>query len=184
MFHYFFSGKRTRQKRSPFVLVLLIAIWSIGLGGSLAIAKTPFYHSPASEITAPNLKAVDPALPRYQLGEQLYIENCGTCHLAIPPGLLPTQTWLDLIQDAQHYGVQIRPLVDPQRLIVWNYLRTYSRPRTSEEQTPYRVASSRFFRALHPNVKFSQPITLSNCASCHIGAREYDFRTLTPEWVE
>ncbi|NJO72256.1 MAG: cytochrome C, partial [Oscillatoriales cyanobacterium RM1_1_9] len=70
----------------------------------------------------PNPGTVDWIPERYQLGQQLYLENCSSCHVAVPPQTLPTQTWQQLLQDSQHYGVQIQPLVDPQRVLVWNYL--------------------------------------------------------------
>ncbi|NES93817.1 MAG: diheme cytochrome C [Desertifilum sp. SIO1I2] len=184
MFRQFGFNKRLgqlRKWRSPLVVTILIAIWSISLGSAFAIATPKI--SPQTELVR-QTKAVDPVLPRYSLGQQLYIENCGSCHIAIPPAVLPTQTWLELIQDPQHYGVRIQPLVDPQRLLIWNYLRIYSRPRSPEERTPYRIASSRFFNALHPNVQFPQPVNLKNCATCHLGAEEYNFRTLSPEWVD
>ncbi|NJK38010.1 MAG: cytochrome C [Oscillatoriales cyanobacterium RM2_1_1] len=131
----------------------------------------------------PNPGTVDWIPERYQLGQQLYLENCSSCHVAVPPQTLPTQTWQQLLQDSQHYGVQIQPLVDPQRVLVWNYLRLFSRPLTlKEEQVPFRLNRSRYFKALHPKVEFSQPVNLETCGTCHPGASAYDFRKLTPEW--
>jgi Dihaem cytochrome c len=129
-----------------------------------------------------SIGTVDLVPRRFQLGQQLYLENCATCHIGLPPAVLPTQTWADLLQDEQHYGKQIKPLVDPERLIVWEYLRTFSRPLNEEEQTPYRMAQSRYFRALHPLVKLPSQISMASCVSCHPGAGEYDFRRLTSEW--
>ncbi|MGL5082869.1 MAG: diheme cytochrome C [Microcoleaceae cyanobacterium] len=126
---------------------------------------------------------VDWVPSKYQLGQQLYLENCSTCHVPVPPQTLPAQTWQQLLQDAQHYGVQIQPLIDPQRILVWNYLRLFSRPLDlKEEQIPFKLSRSRYFKALHPKVEFSQPVNLSGCVTCHPGAAEYNFRKLTPEW--
>lgn len=129
-----------------------------------------------------SIGTVDVIPRRYQLGQQLYLENCATCHIGLPPAVLPTQTWRDLLEDSQHYGRQLKPLVDPERLLVWDYLRSFSRPITEEEQTPYRVAQSRYFKAIHPQVKLPQPVTMGSCISCHPGTGEYDFRTLSSEW--
>lgn len=128
------------------------------------------------------LATVDPITNSQKLGQELYIENCGTCHIALPPAVLPTETWRQLLQDTQHYGVELTRLAEPHRLIIWNYLRTFSRVQRKEEEVPYRVAQSRFFKALHPRVKFSIPVDIKNCVTCHPGATEYDFRKLTPEW--
>ncbi|GET42434.1 diheme cytochrome c [Microseira wollei] len=135
-----------------------------------------------SASTQNSIGTVDVIPRRYQLGQQLYLENCATCHIGLPPAVMPTQTWRDLLEDSEHYGRQLKPLVDPERLLVWEYLRTFSRPITQEEQTPYRVAQSRYFKALHPQVKLPQPVRMASCISCHPGTGEYDFRTLSSEW--
>ncbi len=132
--------------------------------------------------TQTEIGTVDVVPERYQLGQELYLENCATCHIAVPPAVLPTQTWQRILQDSQHYGVNIKPLVDPSRLIVWQYLQTFSRSQAKEEETPYRLNESRYFKALHPQVKLPRPIELSSCVSCHPSAADYNFRSLTPEW--
>lgn len=132
--------------------------------------------------SADAIATVDIVPSRYQLGQELYLENCASCHIALPPAVLPTQTWQQLLQDTQHYGITLQPLIDPPRLLIWNYLRNFSRPLLPEEPTPYRVAESRYFKALHPQVKLPRPLDLTSCATCHPGATEYDFRRLTPEW--
>ncbi len=133
--------------------------------------------------TLAEMGTVDWVSPKYQLGQQLYLENCSSCHIPIPPQVLPTQTWQQVLQDTQHYGVQLPPLVDPPRLIIWNYLQRYSRPLLQyEEVVPYRVNRSRYFKVLHPEVAFPQPVTLEGCVSCHPGANQNNFRKLTPQW--
>lgn len=164
-----------KRRRSPIWLVLLISLWCLILGWGLA-------YTTNAQPTTSTVGTVDPVPERFQLGQELYLENCSGCHLALPPAVLPTQTWQQLLQDSQHYGQQLQPLVDPPRLLVWNYLRTFSRSRTKTEETPYRVNESRYFNALHPQVKLPRPIQISGCVSCHPGATEYNFRRLTPEW--
>jgi hypothetical protein len=168
------------QRRSPVVLFLLILLWSLAMGWGLALATN-------AQPTAPNsgsdeIGTVDPVPSRYQLGQELYLENCASCHIALPPAVLPTQAWQQVLQDSQHYGINLPPLVDPPRLLVWQYLQNFSRSQTKEEETPYRVDDSRYFKALHPQVKLPRPIQISSCISCHPSAAQYNFRRLTPEW--
>ncbi|GAX40833.1 hypothetical protein NIES4075_17990 [Tolypothrix sp. NIES-4075] len=125
---------------------------------------------------------VDVVPAQYQLGQQLYLENCSNCHIALPPAVFPTETWKNLLQDSQHYGVQLKPLVDPPRILVWRYLLTFSRSHLKEEQTPYRLSDSRYFKALHPNVKLPRPVQVGSCVSCHPSATDFNFRSLTSEW--
>lgn len=150
----------------------LVLLFCLGLSWSLAIA------------IAPRTVAVDIVPERYQLGLELYQKNCGTCHMALPPAVMPRETWQQLLQDAQHYGVGLQLPIDPPRLLIWQYLQFASRPLVSEEETPYRMRNSRYFQALHPRVKFTSPITISSCLQCHPGAMQYDFRSLTPEWLD
>jgi len=37
--------------------------------------------------------------------DDVYIEECGACHLAYPPGLLPVESWLGIMQNLEdHFG--------------------------------------------------------------------------------
>lgn len=178
--------KLRRPRRSPLLLFVLLLVWSAIVGWGLASLTNaqPTNQSVTDTLAPlnPVIAQVDTVPQRYQLGQQLYLENCATCHLAVPPFVLPTQTWQRVLQDSQHYGTKIKPLVDPPRLLVWNYLRTFSRPLNKEEEIPFRTQDSRFFKALHPKVKLPNPANLSSCISCHPSANEFNFRRLTPEW--
>ena len=169
------ASKLRKRRRSPIVLVLLLLGWSLCLGLGLAQA-----------IEAPKPSAVvgtvDVVPDRYKLGQELYLENCATCHIGVPPAVLPSQTWLNLLQDSQHYGVEITPLIDPPRYLVWNYLQTFSRQVAADEKIPYRVSESQYFKVLHPKVELPQKLNLSSCVTCHPGASQFNFRSLTAEW--
>lgn len=162
--------------RSPLILFLSLLLWCVTLGWGVSLAL----QSPPT--TPTQIAAVDPPTNRHQLGAELYQKTCGSCHIAIPPAVLPSETWLVLIQDRDHYGTTINPPVRLERSLIWNYLKTYSRLKLPDEQTPYRITSSRLFRALHPDVTFSSPVTLNSCQTCHLGTRDYNYRNLIPEW--
>lgn len=170
--------RRRQRGRSPIVLFLLILLWSLAMGWGLALVT----NAQPSQTASIAIGTVDPVPSRYQLGQELYLENCASCHIAVPPAVLPRQTWQQVLQDSQHYGVALPPMVDPPRLLVWNYLQNFSRSQTKEEETPYRVDDSRYFKALHPKVKLPRPIQIASCVSCHSSAAQYNFRRLTPEW--
>lgn len=176
--------KGRRQKRSIAVLFLLLLVWSICLGWGLSLAMTVSAQpSLVAQATSTEPGTVDPVSARHQLGKELYLENCASCHMAIPPEVLPTETWRRiLLEPDQHYGTQIQKLIGPSLLVMWDYLRTFSRPEVPNKQLPYRISDSRFFKALHPRVKFTQPVKPSSCVSCHPGVAQYNYRRLTPEW--
>ncbi|QMS89834.1 cytochrome C [Nostoc edaphicum CCNP1411] len=164
-------------KRQFFGLLLVIVMWSLAMGWLLALATNAQSVTPTAEIGT-----VDVVPAQYQLGQELYLENCATCHIGIPPAVLPTQTWKNLLQDSQHYGAQLKPLVDPPRILVWKYLSTFSRVQLDDEETPYRLNNSRYFKALHPGVQLPRPVQIGSCVSCHPSASDYNFRRLTAEW--
>lgn len=166
---------RRIRRRSPVILIGILLIWSLILGWGLAQAvETPQNSA--------EIGTVDVVSGNLKVGEQFYLENCATCHIGIPPAVFPTQTWRDLLQDSQHYGVNLTPLADPARSLVWNYLRTFSRQALEEERTPYRLGESKPFKILHPKVEVPRPVTLSSCLACHPGTNQYNFRKLSADW--
>ncbi|MBK1986646.1 cytochrome C [Sphaerospermopsis aphanizomenoides BCCUSP55] len=169
------KSSHKKLKRQLLIVMLVIFAWSIAIGFILGLATSTQAANP------PAIGTVDVVPANYQLGQQLYIENCSTCHIALPPQVFPTQTWKNILEDSQHYGAQIQPLADPQRIFVWKYVSTFSRVQLQDEDTPYRLGKSRYFKALHPGVKLPNPVTMDGCISCHPGAKDYNFRSLTPE---
>lgn len=201
--------RRRPRGRSVVVLLALLLLWSVCFGLGLAQATEPWVaQSPEVPNVAalPELTAAAPreALPiadrgpvqpavtaigtvdvvsdRYQAGQTLYLQTCATCHLAIPPAVFPSETWRQLLLDPQHYGATLTPLQNPNLRLVWDYLKTYSRPEAIGETVPYRVYQSRYFQILHPKVKLPARVGLANCLACHPGAGTYDFRSVSTEW--
>jgi mono/diheme cytochrome c family protein len=180
--------KSTTRRRSPLILLALLLGWSAILGLGLAQAQAPNSIAPvgttAPVSTAAPIGTVDEVPERYRLGQELYLENCATCHVGLPPAVMPAQTWAQLLPDPQHYGVQITPLTEPSLEFVWSYVSTYSRPTLPGEPTPYRLRQSRYFKALHPKVELPQPASIQSCVTCHPAAAQFNYRSLTPEWQD
>jgi len=177
-----------RKGQRSLVLILLMVSLSLilGAGWTQAMQTPPVLPlaqaSPGFSEASVSLGTIDPVPDRYKLGQEIYLENCATCHVGLPPQTMPSETWRRLLLDSQHYGVTLKPLVDPPRLLVWGYLQTFSRLQIEDEETPYRIGESRFFKALHPNLKLPRPLKLGSCVTCHPGAQQYNYRSLTPEW--
>ena len=172
------------KKRSPFVLLLLIIILSLvlGWGMELAIGASNF-PNPDLHSWEGNLKSVDSVPRKFKLGKSLYLENCSSCHIPIPPEVLPTETWREILKKPhQHYGKKLPELISVTKLLIWDYLRTFSRPLAPQEVIPIYVQQSRYFKALHPRVKLPKYVTHQSCVTCHPAAAQFDYRRLTPEW--
>ena len=205
------KNPRRKLRRSPVGLLLLLLLWSLflGWGMSLALERGSAAQLGSAEVGGAGLISsaqdmrvgqtiqnppgqsnpqpqfsgtVDLVTSAYQLGQELYLKNCSTCHIAVPPAVMPTQTWRKLLQEEQHYGISLPRLTSPTIVIVWSYLQTFSRPQQASIAVPYRATSSNFFKALHPKVAFSEPVELATCVTCHPSAAQFNFRRLAPEW--
>ena len=154
------------------IILLIVLVFFIPVNGS--IASTIDNH--ATLLIAQAESSSD-------LGREFYIENCGSCHIPIPAEVLPTDTWQKILeQPRDHYGESLPKMVNITVSLIWNYLRSYSRPSLEGETTPEFVTNSRYFKALHPLVELPKPVSYQSCKLCHPGAASLDYRTLTPEW--
>ena len=190
-YRQFRSGRRQkpRRGRSIVVLLVLLLLWSVCLGLGLAqaaerparpVAQVPG-SAPVPNSTQAAIGTVDPVTEGDKVGQDLYLENCATCHVGLPPAIMPSETWRQLLQESQHYGATLA-INRLDRQIIWQYLRKFSRPHAADEEVPYRIYQSRYFTALHPRVKLPTKAGLGSCISCHPGAGQYDFRSLSAEW--
>ena len=177
--------------RSLWSLVLALLLGSGLLGAGLAATAGPPTPGTADTMaqatpapTSQQVGTVDIIPQQLQLSQEIYLKTCASCHLAIPPQVLPTETWQILIQDSNHYGATLQLPKQPELNYLWTYLQTFSRPLNQNEDTPYRVAKSRYFKLLHPRVKFSEPVTLQSCGTCHPAAAQFNFRSLTANWQD
>ncbi|MEM9568035.1 MAG: hypothetical protein AAF974_06970 [Cyanobacteria bacterium P01_E01_bin.34] len=118
----------------------------------------------------------------YQLGAQVYVESCGSCHTALPPEVMPQETWRVLLQSEEHYGVNIDVPQGPFLQAAWGFMQDFSRARNQFEEVPYRLDDSRYFRALHPQVEFAETIRPTGCIDCHPRANVGNFVNLSDEW--
>ena len=177
--------KSLHPKRFSLAVVLLSCLglgWGFAQTTQAQSAPNPAAQPGALTVPTNPTDTVDPVASSYRLGQQLYLEQCATCHVALPPAVMPSQTWADLLPDSQHYGLTLQPLVEPTLEIVWKYASTYSRPVLKDERTPYRLAQSRYFKALHPKVEFTGAIGVGSCATCHPAAAQFNYRSLTADW--
>jgi hypothetical protein len=127
----------------------------------------------------------------------MYKENCGTCHFAYQPELLPSGSWAKILTDlAGHFGEAVQ--LDPEsKKIIAEYLKKnaadYSSTKLSAKiiksigtQTPQRITEIPYIQKNHHEI--SQDVvkresigSLSNCLACHTTAEKgiYDDDNVT-----
>ncbi len=187
------------------VLILVMLISCVVLGQGMARAtNTPLQvaqvtmpspnpnpsQTPSLNSTlSPNQRLIQEAIAntpttdlipkRYEQSLQIYFANCSTCHVAIPAELLPQQTWQRLLENTnQHYGAQLPNIPGIEVTLMWRYLSTFAKSAAIEDRIPFLLRDSRFFKALHPGVRFPEPPKVTTCISCHPSAAEFNFRRL------
>lgn len=167
--------KTALSKARLLILSLLAWIFALALSAVLGAEFAGAVESPYG--------MVDPVDARYEANYSVYVEQCASCHVALPPAVLPIESWQTLVTDTAHYGVQLNLTQLDQQLMV-NYLQTYSRRHIGSGPIPYRVKDSDYFQALHPNVELPQPVNLRSCTSCHINASNQDYSFIEPSEIE
>lgn len=181
---------RDRSRRFALGLVAVMTMVSLLLGWGLSslsqamsltaqpgVVQSDLVAQAPADQDSDWLRTVDYVPESYRLGQRLYLENCASCHIGVPPETLPSEAWRNIIQDSSHYGTEINPPRDPSLGLMWSYLRSFSRLKSNtEERVPYRLGRSRYFKALHPDVTLSAEVSLESCATCHRAAQQFSFR--------
>lgn len=125
--------------------------------------------------------------------DKLYLEECGACHLAYPPGLLPARSWEKLLSDlSDHFGENAELGADVAQSLT-AYLTNNAADkvrnrlskriaRTVGHATPLRITETAFFKREHREVpqrlvKDNPKVqSFSKCQACHTRAAQGSFR--------
>ena len=114
--------------------------------------------------------------------------ECGSCHMAYHPGLLPARSWRKMMGGLdKHFGqdASLEPI--PQKDIT-NFLVMYSADQGNIKyaksvpaaSTPLRITETTWFKREHDEIraavwKRKKIGSASNCMACHKGAEQGDF---------
>lgn len=111
-----------------------------------------------------------------------YTQECGACHLAYPPGLLPGPSWQRVMaQLGHHFGsdASLEPAA-AREIGAWLQAHAGSGRRGGEEPPQDRISKARWFVREHDEIaastwKRASIGSASQCAACHAGAAEGNF---------
>ncbi len=109
-----------------------------------------------------------------------YRDECGSCHVAYPPGLLPAVSWQRLMSDLpRHYGTDAS-LDEPVRQSLATWLDANASRKRLEAPPEDRITKSRWFVREHDEVpanawRRASIKTAANCSACHSGAAQGDY---------
>jgi hypothetical protein len=111
-----------------------------------------------------------------------YTQECASCHVAYPPGLLPAASWQRLMgRLSTHYGTDAS--LDPTMtaaLTAWLSANAGTGKRAREEPAQDRITRSAWFVREHDEVpadawRRASVKTAANCSACHPGAAKGDY---------
>jgi hypothetical protein len=154
----------------PPVRRLLCALLTPLLCAAAALALSPAVRAEGGKHAARL-----PLLPAYQ-------QECGACHIAYPPGLLPAASWQRLSANLpRHFGVDAS--LDPattKTLADWLGAHAASGQRAVAPPPEDRITRSTWFVREHDEVpaatwKLPAVKSAALCAACHTQADQGDF---------
>lgn len=111
-----------------------------------------------------------------------YVQECGSCHTAYPPGMLPAPSWKRIMSGLdQHYGTDASlDATTVQQLNRWLVAHAGTYKRVAEEPAQDRITRSAWFERKHRKIepavwKHVSVKSAANCAACHTGADQGDY---------
>ena len=124
----------------------------------------------------------------------LYADECGSCHFAYQPGLLPAPSWQRIMANLQDHFDENAELGEKEHASISNYLLENSAGRIRQglpdrissslgnDKAPLRITETRFFRHEHDDLTRKMVVdnedvrSFSNCDACHTRAAKGSFR--------
>jgi cytochrome c553 len=109
-------------------------------------------------------------------------QECGSCHIAYAPGLLPAESWRRVMAGLdKHFGTDAS-LAPAESKEITDFLVSNASSRWSGSASPLRITETAGFLREHrgddvPSGAFARASvkSASNCQACHSGAAKGDF---------
>jgi len=114
------------------------------------------------------------------------LKECGACHMAYPPQMLPQRSWRKLMGDLSHHFGENASLAPATRSEVESYLLAHAGDAANSQGsrfvrgipasvTPLRITDTRFWIRGHSEIPAAEFATTqvkskANCAACHRNA--------------
>lgn len=118
---------------------------------------------------------------RYRADNARWKAECGSCHVAYPPQLLAAPAWRSIMAGLDaHFGTDAS--LDPAAAKeIGAFLESNAGGGRRAAPRTLRITQTRWFRREHDEVpapawKRPSVKTAANCAACHPGAEQGDFR--------
>lgn len=111
-----------------------------------------------------------------------WLTECGGCHMAFPPGLLPAASWKKIMTGLDKHFDTDASLSAQDAKEITDYLVKYPSNRWTAATAPLRISDSQWFKTKHSSSEINPAIwkresvkSPANCMACHGGADKGDF---------
>lgn len=125
-----------------------------------------------------------------------YVQECGACHTAYAPGLLPVRSWHRMMAELENHFGEDASLDEPEYLAILKELETLAADGVYADQRmrrisaalapgsqPQRITQTAYWRAVHADIPAAvwqrrQVRAQSNCIACHPRANQGHYAEL------
>lgn len=176
------EGAQEMPASRAYGLVGILLVLSVALFGVwwFFYALSPYLIPSKADNGTPQVAFVGAKLP----DNLQWREECGSCHLAFHPNLLPARSWRKLMAEQnQHFGSDLA-LDAPTRQNLLAFMESSSAERSKTEAafkinrslkngaTPLRITETPYWVKKHKEItktvwQFPQIKSTANCAACH-----------------
>lgn len=161
---------RNPSRRRPAGAAVAAPLMAMSLAVSLALS----FAAPAHADKGPGLPAAVP---------KVYTQECGSCHIAYPPGLLPARSWQRVMTGLdKHFGsdASLDDAATVQQLSQWLQASAANTRKLRTEPPQDRITRADWFVRKHRRVDaavwaHASVKSAANCAACHPDAERGDF---------
>ncbi|MBU1665245.1 MAG: diheme cytochrome c [Gammaproteobacteria bacterium] len=157
--------------KTLFSLMLILAF-----GATAALADSDRYGDKRDKYSGENRGK--PVLPSQS--NKIWKQECGSCHMAFAPGLLPAESWRKMMGGLdKHFGTDASLTTGENREIT-DFLVNNASNRWRAPSAPLRITETLWFQRKHDELaaavwKRASIKSPANCVACHSDADRGDF---------
>ena len=111
-----------------------------------------------------------------------FAQECASCHMAYPPGMLPAASWQRMMSGLdKHYGTDASlDTATTQQLVAWLRANAGTYKRVREEPPQDRITRTAWFERKHRQIQpavwnLASVKSAANCTACHTSAERGNF---------
>ncbi len=175
------------------IVITTLVVFALLLTTSIIMGGNRYYEEEEHEHEEHEYKSYSSRLDVAPVNNSLYTEECGSCHFAYQPGLLPEKSWQKIMADLEnHFDENAELDADVQKQLT-TYLVQNSADKSDFKRSkrimrslgrsdaPLRITKTLYFVRKHDEIPHrivtstKEIGSFSNCSACHTNAEKGSF---------